>query len=215
MSIVVKRYIPMGIAVISALAVIFGFFLEVPIINTVENTLTSWVSYMNYFAVLVGTIGVIRMAVPRLMKKSEGWPVDAYSIILIAVMFGLGMIYGTKSFGYKWFYDNFYRPVSATVFAMLGFYLLSASYRAFRIRSLPVLGAILSCTLILVQSAPAGSALFPGVGTIANWVRDYPSKAGLRGYIIAAAFGAISIGIRIISGRETTYLGQKGEEEEY
>jgi hypothetical protein len=214
MSITMKRYVPMGLAIFSGFAVIFGFFLDIPIINTVEDTLTSWVSYLNYFAVLVGTAGVLRLSIPRLLKRGKDWPIDAYSITMIAVMFGLGMTVGTKSFGYTWLYDNFYRPVSASIFAMLGFYLLSASYRAFRVKSLPVLGSIIAVILILINSAPAGPALFPTIASMAVWVRDVPSKAGMRGYIMAAAFGAISIGIRVLVGRETTYLGQKGQEEE-
>jgi membrane-associated HD superfamily phosphohydrolase len=212
MSLVFRRYIPLGITFVTGLIVSSSYFIKLPELQSTESMITSWVTFMGYFAAVLATIQLSYSYGMKIIKKDKDTPYYAFALILFALMTIAGIGFGINYPVYTWLYDNLYRPVTATILAMLGFYLLSATYRAYRVKSIALAFCIISCFLFLIATAPAGPALLPQVSIIADWIRDNVSTAGLRGYVIAAAIGAISLGIRTLIGRERGYLGRAKEE---
>ena len=51
---------------------------------------------------------------------------------------------------FKWMFDNVFTPLSATMFALLAFYVASASYRAFRARNFEATLLLLSGIIIMI-----------------------------------------------------------------
>ena len=88
------------------------------------------------------------------------------------------------------------------MYSLLAFYMASAGYRAFRARSWEATILLFSGFVMMLSSAPIGSAIFPPITMIGEWFMSVPNMAAQRGLILSIATGSIALGIRVYLGRE-------------
>lgn len=111
----------------------------------------------------------------------------------------------TKGSLFYWMFFNIYTPLQATMFALLAFFVASASYRAFRIRNFEATLLLVSGIILMLGRVPVGDlipwwavaiVLVFGLGAIfAPWVRDRKILFGLIvGGIIIFLGGGFSLG---------------------
>ncbi len=110
----------------------------------------------------------------------------------------------------QWAFDSFMKPLSATMFSLLAFFIASAAYRAFRVRSLEA-GLLLGAAVItMFARVPIGQfEWWDGfhLGKVADWILNNPNAAAKRAILMGAAMGIISMGLKVILGLERAYLG--------
>jgi hypothetical protein len=217
MSVVVKRYIPLAITfVMGIIMVIATYFLAE---GTPERYATTLLT--GSVDVLVGTAGIIGLVVLlrhhglNVSRRGRFWK---YSIITITgvVLYLIVMLYAiatteqhlvlSQEF-FSWIYNELYAHMDATIFSLLAFFIASAAYRAFRLRSVEASILLIVGSLMLLGKAPIGGAIWEGFPTIATWLMEVPNTAGNRAIMIGVAIGAISLAIRQLIGVERGYLG--------
>jgi hypothetical protein len=98
------------------------------------------------------------------------------------------------------------RPVQATLFSLMAFFVITAAWRAFRIHSAASLVMFISAILVLLGS------IYLNVGNtwqivvdIKDWVLHVPAMAGARGILLGIALGTVVTGVRFLLGIEKPY----------
>jgi len=100
--------------------------------------------------------------------------------------------------------------MSATMFSLLAFFIASAAFRAFRVRTVEALLLAVAAFILMLGRVPIGNAIHPILPQAAEWLMNIPQNAAKRGILMGAALGVIATGFRIILGIERTY-GSEGE----
>jgi len=104
-------------------------------------------------------------------------------------------------------YNRMYVPLQATMFSLLAFYIASAAFRAFRVRTVDAALLAVAAVIVMLGRVPLGEKIWPGLPDITDWIMNVPQLAAKRAILIGAALGAISTGLKILLGIERNYLG--------
>jgi len=205
-----KRTIPMAIAIAIGALMLVDFFFDETHINDLGAFFLQSTVIVVAFALLLGLLNVLVVHVRKIGKRKEGW---LYSICLVgaAVAVILAGIPGPDSSVLKWIFDNVQYPLQAATFSLLAFYVATAAYRGFRLRSLESLAFVAAVILVLLGQVPIGRYLGDLVPAAKDWILNVPSTAGVRGIIIGVALGTIATGVRVLMGFARPYGGEGSE----
>jgi len=208
MSVLKRREVAVFMTALAGIAVIADYFLKVPILNTAVADLLRWGVILASFMLIWGTISMIRVHANVIRKKTPNqWYYSVWLVFLMVVFVAVSLIQGLAGPSSRWMYDSIYVASSSTYYSILGFYMISASYRAIRARSGEATLLLVIAVIIMLMNAPIGAAVWEGIPALGKWIVDVPNTAASRGYIIGLAIGAVILGVRTLAGRERGYLG--------
>ncbi len=223
MSLVVKRYIPLAITfIMGILMVISTYFLaQGTPAREATTLLTGAVDVIVATAGVIGLIVLLRHHGVNISRRGKYWKYSTITIIGVVLYLIVGL-YGVAtqvdaagthrylmlaSDWFTWVYNNIYAHMDATIFSLLAFFIASAAYRAFRLRSLEASILLFVGALMLLGRAPIGGVVWEGFPNIATWLLNVPNTAGNRAITIGIAIGAILLAVRQLMGVERGYLG--------
>lgn len=218
-----RREIPLFITMVFGLWMILDFFVPHAAVAGVAQTLRDWGIIVIAFAYFLGVGNIVRINSRKIARRERDWP---YAIVLLAglaITAVLGVGFGVteeKGAGGRLFNEIFlyiYTPMVATMFALLAFFIASAAFRSFRIRSVEGTLLAVSAILVMIGRVPVGAALSDALhlpaplhfDVIQSWILDVPNLAGKRAILIGSALGAIGTGLKIVLGIERNYLGER------
>ncbi len=217
MSVVVKRHIPLVITFIMGFIMVISTFFFLP--DTPEDEavtlLTACVDVIIPTAALIGLITLVRHHGRNIVRKGRYWQYSIFTIIGV-VLYGIVGIYAVAVHPnhlmldqelFSYVYNEIYVHMDMTIFSLLAFFIASAAYRAFRLRSLEASVLLIVGALMLLGRAPIGGATWSGFPDIATWLMDVPNVAGQRAIMLGVAIGAISLCLRQLLGIERGYMG--------
>lgn len=209
-----KRQIPLLITMLAGIFCLIGFFVPHPAIRTLYDDMQQWVIVVVGATYVLGVANLLRINLRQVSQRARDWP---FKIVLLAGLLATMVVGFSEGTGYldptsrfTWIYNTFYSPMSATMFALLAFFIASAAFRAFRIRSFEALLLAIAAFILMIGRVPIGNAIHPVIPAVADWLMEVPQNAAKRGILIGAAIGVMATGIRLILGMERTY-GGKGE----
>lgn len=209
-----KREIPRLISMVAGIFVLIGFFVPHPAIRTTYDDIQQWVIIVVAFTYVLGMANVMRINLKQIGDRSKDWPYKvalvAGLLITMAVGFSEGTRYLNDGTRFSWIYNTFYSAMSATMFSLLAFFIASAAFRAFRVRTFEALLLAVAAFILMLGRVPIGNAIHPLLPQAAEWLMNIPQNAAKRGILMGAALGVIATGFRIILGIERTY-GSEGE----
>lgn len=163
----------------------------------------------------VGAVSMIRTYYKKAMNKSD--PNRYYAFVTIISVFAMtiiGLVTDIKPGAL--FNDIFMHimvPCEATMFSLLSFYIASAAFRSFRLKSFSAGLLLVSALIVMLAQIPAGeniSAAIPGLDILKlkDWLLDYPNVAAQRAILIGVAIGSVSTALKILLGIDkSVYAG--------
>jgi hypothetical protein len=194
---------------------IIQFFVPHPTFLMLYNAVLDWKQVVFGCVLIVGTLSLVRHHILRVKFKKEGYRYSMVALVGLVTMIICG-IWSVSTGGigqgpYRWMFDYIQIPAQATMFSLLAFFVASASYRAFRARSVTATMLLLAGVIVMLGRVPAGQ--FVRIGTVSltdmsDWILDYPNTAAKRGILIGVGLGMTSTALKIILGIETSYLGK-------
>jgi hypothetical protein len=216
-----KREIPLLLTAIVGSIFFVQFFVPHYPMDFLANMLTDWFSIIAAAAIWLGALNLLRVSAEKIYKKDKDWFFAAVTIasflliVIVGFFFSGGRSFQETGTRFDWIYLNIYTPLMATMFAMLAFFVASASYRAFRARNAQATVLLLAAFIVMLGRTPFGdwlsSILFLpkgwGISNLSNIIMNYFNVAGQRAIMIGIALGTVSTSLRIILGIERTYLG--------
>lgn len=206
-----RKELPVWIGMIAGGIVLTDYFFNIPAITTVSRELVSWRIILAAFALALGVGNLTRIHSGRVRGRRAYWP---YSLILLFTIYGylaLGLIGSSNHTTYRFFWNHLYQPLSATWYSTTVFYMTSATWRAFRIRTPQAAVLLISGMIVMLGSVGVGYAMWPGFPKVSAWLLDIPNTAAMRGITIGAALGMVALSMRVILGLERGHLGGVGE----
>ncbi len=216
-----KREIPLVLTAIVGLTFLVQFFIPHHSLRFMADMFSDWFSIIAAAAIWLGALNLMRVSLDKISKKEKDWFYAVVTIasflmiVIIGFFFSGGRSFQDPGTRFDWLYVNIYTPLMATMFALLAFFVASASYRAFRARNAQATVLLLAAFVIMLGRTPFGDWLsrlvfLPegwGISNLSNIVMNYFNVAGQRAIMIGIALGIVSTSLRIILGIERTYLG--------
>lgn len=204
-----KRSLPLAVCVIGAVIFLTQYFTPHPTVEHVYERLLNYTIVIGVFAIGLGIVSLFLNNWPKVVRQESGWGYSAVTLVGFFVTAGLGLWFGKEEGGpFLWIYNNVLNPITATMFALLAFLIASASYRAFRVRTLLATILLLSAVIVMLGRVPLGDLVSGGwFGTIANWLLSGPNLAAKRAVLIGVGFGQAAVALKLMFGVERSYLG--------
>jgi hypothetical protein len=167
-----------------------------------------WIRAMSPFGMLLGVISLCMMHTAKIRRKAPKWQYSFFFFAGFIVTALAGFIGGTQKGGlYMWLFENMQMPMSATMFALLAFYMASAAYKAFRARSAEATVLLVAAIVVMLAQVPLGVKISRYLPDISQWILDVPNLASKRGILLGVGLGSVATTLKILLGIERSYLG--------
>ena len=130
--------------------------------------------------------------------------------------YGLSGHYREIGSPFWWLYEYAFKPLTATMFAMLAFYISSAAFRAFRAKNIEAILLLGTAFIILLGRTFAGvylTAWLPDwmsglkIENLTVFIMSVFNTAGNRAIMIGIALGVASTSLKVLLGVDRSYLG--------
>lgn len=203
-----RREIPIAICFLAGISFILEYFIPHQKVLSIFETFRQWAIIVIAFAYVLGLSNIVRVNYHVIQKQGRDWPYKLVLILCLFFMIAVGVFGGIEEgtvFG--WVYYNAQYPLQATMFSLLAFFIASAAFRAFRIRTFQASLLAITAILVMIGRVPVGESIWAGFPDFTEWIMNVPQLAGKRAIMIGAALGAISTALKVLTGLERTYLG--------
>ena len=227
-----KRNIPLLITALGGFVLIIAYF--IPATQGWGEVAAIWFDVLASIAFVLGGGNLLKIHLKNISDRKIGW---AYSAITLAAFFitllvGLGKVgvnpnpqypdyalsghYREIGSPFWWLYEYAFKPLTATMFAMLAFYISSAAFRAFRAKNLEAILLLSTAFIILLGRTFAGVYLtswFPDwmsglkIENLTIFIMSVFNTAGNRAIMIGIALGIASTSLKVLLGVDRSYLG--------
>jgi hypothetical protein len=201
-----SRTLPMILVFVMGVIGTVLYFIPNPAAQALENTLTQWSIAIGSFAIFLAITSLIRRYVTNIRRRKE----VIYNVVALISLIGmatLGLVAGTgPNSTFQKIFLNVQVPLDATMFSLLGFYVTSAAYRAFRARNLEATLLLITAILVILGISTIGDTQ-TWLRDLQEWIMNVPNLAQKRGIMIGVGLGTIATSVKIILGIERNWMG--------
>ncbi len=231
-----KRTIPLLITATAGIVLIVSYF--VPLAQNWGENVSVWFDILAAMAFILGGGNLLKMQLKKISDRRPGWGYGAVTMVAFLVTLFVGLLklgvnpsvphpsyswageFNETGSIFWWFYEYTFKPLTATMFAMLAFYVASAAFRAFRAKNIEAILLLGTAFLILLGRTYAGVWLTEFIPedssfsilrleNLSEWIKDTFTTTGTRAIMIGVSLGVMASSLRIILGIDRSYLGAK------
>jgi hypothetical protein len=194
----------------------------------VDRNFSVWFSILAVFAFILGGASLLKSHVGKVARRGRDWPYSVVTLVSFVAVLVIGLaklggppgLTGEVSDPAAFFaivYDALYGPLMATLYSLLAFFVASAAYRAFRLRSLEAAILLAAAFVVMLGRTPLGlwfsnllpeSLHFLRIDAVSMWIMRVPNVAGQRAILIGIAVGVVALTLRILAGRSDAEGGR-------
>jgi len=205
-----RRQLPILIVFLTGLIMVLQYFSPHPLSEFLFTYANDFVIVIGILALPIGIFSLLRNTAVKVRTDPQEriYALATIAGFLVMVLTGLKRESQDAGTLFMKLFQNVLVPAQATLFSMLAFYIASAAYRAFRVRT--VLAAILLITafVVMLRLIPLPEPFSSWNSAIVRWILAVPNMASKRAIIIGVALGAISYSMKILLGIERSYMGR-------
>ena len=227
-----KRTIPLLITAITGFVLILAYF--IPATQGWGEVVAIWFDILASIAFILGGGNLLKIHLTKLSNKEEGYGYSVVTLVafIATLTIGLGKIgvspnlqfpsyewsgqYRSIGSPFWWIYEYVFKPLTATMFAMLAFYVASAAFRAFRAKNVEAILLLGTAFIILLGRTFAGVALTSWMPDVISGLRlenltvtimQVFNTAGNRAIMIGISLGVAATSLKVLLGVDRSYLG--------
>lgn len=233
----VKRAIVVALTFLAGLYFFSSFMLPKSVWEEVlrghlhRDLVASQFMIISAFALGLGLLSVARVHGENIARRRPGWLFSMVLFLSLLTMLsvGFGKIYAPPGRAKEFLSDLFSKvlfdkalaPLASTVFSLLAFFITSAAYRAFRVRTTEATLMMAAAVLVMLGQVPLGGMIsqgissavrfLPGVGPwlsthlltpdfipfVKDWLLMVLNAAAQRGIDLGVAVGAMAMSLRV------------------
>ena len=165
------------------------------------------------FALGLGVYSLSLVHLRAILRQRSGW---GFSVVLFAALFaiavsGLLNTYRPNRYNegaFRFFFNGGLQSLDAAMFSIIAFYIVSAAYRAFRIRSVEATILLASALIVMLGQVALGQALTNGipnqglaanlrVENISNWILTRVNSPAILAVDFGLGIGALAASLRL------------------
>jgi len=227
-----KRTIPLFITAIGGFVLIAAVFSGYT--QSWGEVAAIWFDVLAAIAFILGGGNLMKIHLKKISDQRAGWAYSAITLVtfLATLTIGLGKIgvhpseqfpdyawsgsYREVGGPFWWIYEYAFKPLTATMFSMLAFYVASAAFRAFRAKNFEAILLLGTAFIILLGRTYAGVWLTgwlpESLGglkleNLTVTIMKVFNTAGNRAIMIGIALGIASTSLKVLLGVDRSYLG--------
>ncbi len=203
-----KRTIPLIIAALIGFLLIATYF--IPYTEQWGATAMEMFIILAAAAMVLGAGNLIMLNLSKVSSKKPGWAYGAITLLAFFITLAVGVfkigalptvtspdnpwtapLVSQEGVPFWWIYSYVYKPLTATMFAMLAFYIASAAFRAFRAKNIEATLLLGTAFIVLLGQIYAGEWLTSFLPDLASYVASFPDTSQTF---------ALAIGIQVQNG---------------
>jgi hypothetical protein len=217
-----RKGVVMGVTFLAGLYYSIEFLIPPAVwpIRPPRNPLSDWRPFVGLaaqivgsFALLLGVSNLFQIHQRAVAKRTPGWYNSAAFFIAFFAIVLAGFLKGSHDERvagqiYNILFRGFLTSLDSTMFSLIAFYIVSAAYRAFRIRSTEAALMMVAAAIIMLALVPVGAAITNWLPTsgwlsafrlerIGYWLLIGPNMAAQRAIAFGIAVGSMAMGLRI------------------
>lgn len=199
-----NKILPIAAAVACGLFALVDFFVPDPLIDSVGAVLVEGVTILAAFGLILGVANLMAVHARRVYTRVSERSQSVVLVVASLATLAIGLLWpGSK--GVAWVFQHIYYPLQASMAALLAFFIVSAFYRAFRLRNAQAFVLLVVSLFVFLAQLPFSGALSPYLPIIREWLFAVPVTAGVRGIILGSALGTIATSLRVLLAVDQLY----------
>lgn len=196
-----------------------------------DNFLSPFVQQIGDVVLVIGAfafgLGLLNLATIHgraVLRARPGWHNSLAFFVAMVAMAVTGLLKGSipsLATANRVLFDGLYQPLGASVFSILAFYITTAAYRAFRIRSGEATLMMIAAFIVMMAQVPMGIMLTHWIPThgwvaqlrierVSDWLMTVLNMAALRAVGFGIGVGGLAMSLRIwLSLEKGSYFGKE------